>query len=204
MNMFIKILPIFLLLLLTNCVNRQEIANQNLEDLQSKKVAAVISGCSFKNKDYSMSCRVKWRKVSDNNYNNIGIEFEDGYTTLSFIEPGTYEFLGIRASTATMNYIKTFSFDWTDKKPKLITDFTVKGGEIISIGDIYVDAKKTNLILQSLEVKYYTKETILKYLKKGFPHYFTGQKNLLENFEDRDVKLTKKAKFFKKYVPVVE
>jgi hypothetical protein len=204
MNIFIKVLPIFLLLLLTNCVNRQEIANQNLEDLRSKKVVAVISGCSFENKDYSMSCRLKWRQLSDDNYNNIGIEFEDEYTTLSFIKPGTYQFLGISASTMTSTQIKTFSFDYTDKKPKLITDFTVKGGDIIYIGYIYVDAKKTNLAMHSLGIRYYNKETVLEYLKKGYSYYFTGQENLLENFKDRYVKLTEEAKFIKKYVPVVE
>jgi hypothetical protein len=186
---------LFLLLIgfnLVACKTPQE----NLQDLKEKKVAAVISGCRFTDGDKKSSCETKWRLVNDlSQVYYAGHRFV-GYTSVTFIPPGTYTFYNMCAYSSDKLFCYTRGWD----KPSMLTNFTVSGGEVVYIGDFEIDISKTRLMIHAIKPFYAKDNTV--YLKKYFPTYFNDESNF--DIQDRVVSLTPIVKFAKKYIPMIE
>ena len=194
LNKIIVKLSIFLLLALSSCAHKKT-PEENLSDLNNKTVAVVISGCKLNHENYWFSksreathgCSIFWKKVGQK---SDELRFS-GYTSINFIEPGTYEFYGFCGPGVSGVH---YEYNKKDKHPSIFTNFSVKGGEIVYIGNFFIDVTKSKLILQAITPVYYKTDTI-PLGKYGV---------LADKIQKRHVKLKDSAKFVKKYVPVIE
>ncbi|MFQ3307634.1 MAG: hypothetical protein ACI8ZF_000894 [Candidatus Midichloriaceae bacterium] len=213
LQFFKNIVFLILLLILPSCATYKKTPEQNMLDFKEGRVGAVISGCRAQHFDYPLfsrklellqiPCHASWRNFE---YNKKNIKkslhshwnpFEAdtatfyGFMNIQFLEPGTYRFLEFSASLDTSRYVAYSSKD----KSSIFTDFTVKAGEVIYIGDLFVDlAKSTKLVLHSFSMRYYKLDNIQIDKKYAELEY---------KIQNRYVTLTESAAFAKKYIPIL-
>ena len=197
-NPIIKSLIFFLAAMsLCSCVHLKS-PQENLADLENKTVAAVISGCTLKYKtnntflpdtDTSHSCSVNW---SSGPNNTISLE---GYTSITFLAPGTYKFSGVYADLYDRRYI---SYHRDEGEPSIFTDFSVQGGEVIYIGDFLIDLRKTKSFLHATKpVEYYSNEYLMKVLSRNYP-------TIANKIERRLVRTRPEFKYARSLLPILE
>ncbi|MEK6734413.1 MAG: hypothetical protein AABY27_04820 [Pseudomonadota bacterium] len=197
------------LFLLIGCVHVPTPA-ENISSLERGEVAAIISGCELmyiehnmilKNEERTASCTTEWRKYKNENnkefnskWGSVGL---DGYTSIQFVEPGDYNFYGIYADLGAR--VSVSYYNSSGKPSNFLTDITVKGGEVIYIGDFVFDTRETNLIMHSLDMKYY----VLDYYKNDFlPR--KGYASIAKKIQKRHVVISDGLKFVREYMPVLE
>ena len=169
---------------------------ENLQDLKDGKVGAVISGCSYYTaKNRQIDCKTKWES------GDTFVSF-NGYDVIKFLKPGTYSFNGYTAFE--IDYPNQIWYGYTPKKgdSKIITDFTIDPGQVIYIGELEVDSRKTKVLIHAMSIKAIKKkEKQLEYFKKIFPQYFND--NFQLDYKERFIGLTPTAKAAKA-IPVLE
>ena len=189
-------------LTLSSCIHSKSL-EENLSDLRTGQAAIVISGCTgeyrennliFSNKDHSPPCTTNWKSALGE-----GISLS-GYSSLNFIPPGTYEFNGFYFSTYDDRY---FTYTVTDNAPSIFTKFSVKGGEVVYIGNFNIDARGSKQILRAIRPTSYV-DTSVSVMKRLHPLYFNSETNLEKKFTRRLVTLKPEAKMVRDLFPVLE
>ncbi len=191
---------IFIMSSLSGCFHFRS-PKENLAEFYAGNLAVVISSCEMKGEfkafffmdatSRNTRCDVKWRQVGGN---GESVTFSYRKPTLKFIEPGTYRFSYIGGSTQEIRY----SYTREENSPSMLTDFTVKGGEVIYIGSMLFDTFNSKIVLQSIKPFHYK----LDYIKKtAFGEEYSILKPKLQN---RLVRLKDSAKLIRDNLPVIE
>ncbi len=191
-----KLLILLVSATLSSCMHSKT-PEENIKDLNNETVALVISGCAFKYKTNNILfsdtekdsfCTTYWKSDSGN---SISLR---GYSNINFILPGTYELNGFNGFIDSRTSIV---YNKKDDAPSLFTSFTVKGGEVVYIGDFEMNTVETKLVLQSIKPFYYKMSTVTKYLGKYYP-------SLTGRIESRHVRIKPEFEFMRDYMPVIE
>jgi hypothetical protein len=74
-----------------------------------------------------------------------------------------------------------------DHEPSMFTKFSIKGGEVMYIGNFEVDVRKAGKIRDSLRNFHYTRKSLLRYLEKNYPSYFNDETNFSSKLKERFV-----------------
>lgn len=162
-NNFIKnSLVILATFMLTSCVNTK--ALNNLQQLQSGTVAGVVSGCTYIYEIDSWFEKEAIRKCLSTWQDEKGDRFSiDGHSGISFIKPGTYEFVALDAQAPLYSTYKKHN-----GAISVFKKLSVKGGEVIYIGHLNVDARNTKQLLKSMTFSDKS-ELANTYLQKQYP-----------------------------------
>jgi hypothetical protein len=188
---------IFILITCSNLIGCLHIKTpaENLQDLRDGKVGAVITGCSYYTENNSqIDCSTEWR--SGDTY-----VFFTGYDVIKFIKPGTYKFNGYTMLEIGYPYNIHRSYKPKKSNPNIISDFTINPGEVIYIGKLEVDTRKTRILIHAMSIWHFKKENQLKNFKKYFPQYFND--NFQLDYKERFIGLTPTA-IAAKAIPVLE
>lgn len=155
---------LFIIFILSSCSHIHN-KNDNISSVENKTKAAVISGCSYDylskfivTADSKQPCITTWKNIE------TGDQFStSGYDSINFIAPGIYEFIGYKSKlTNRSSYTK---------RPKALSVFSklnIKGGDVVYIGHLNVNSKKTVSVLDSMSF-YQNKEEAIKYLQSVYP-----------------------------------
>lgn len=174
---------------------------ENLLDLENGTVAAVISGCELRYKEVNLilsdeikstECMVMWGSQEGN------IATLKGYISITFVKPGVYEFAGFYG--IVYNYPRTSNISYIEKDtPSLFKSFSVKGGEVIYIGDFLIDITSSKQLVRSTQFRYFD------YRKTGgFGKKLAKYNVLLDKLENKLVDFRPEVKAAQKLFPVLD
>ncbi len=194
---------------LTSCFHT---AKQDVADLKSNKVAAIIYNCEFMlpkdSFDTSAHCRIDFKKVEADGSVKSGSTFSNKYAgwnpslgywqpgigliNMVIVDPGTYRF----ASFETHMIGNVF---YRGNLEGMITDVVVKGGDIIYVGGVEIDGSQTRYIAHGIDTAYYKIDYVIEQVKTRYPEYL-GEVVPVKQL----VKLAPWVKSVQKYAPRLE
>lgn len=172
---------------------------ENLNDFNTKKVGAIISGCRMFAKEKKLilkeeSCYVNCTATWKNLENNEVVRFY-GNPDLKFLTPGKYRFTGF--SGTFQDNIYSY-YQKSDSKFSFLTDFEVKPGEIKYIGYLKVDTVNAKSIVNSFNIFYSTDK---KWLEENIHSlYPTLSKRIIH----KHINLSDATYYARKQLPVME
>jgi len=161
------------------------------------KVAAVISGCRlevvehnliFPNKSYLINCTAKWQRLSGG-----AVASFDGEHDIAFIPPGTYRFKSFSGNFEDRDY----SYYTQNKDSLFLTDFSVNGGDVVYIGNLFIDTTGTKQLLHSLTPVYYKGSVIKNWLGNNYL-------GLVHKLKNKDIAFNGRAKIARKWFPMLD
>lgn len=201
---FLKCSLYLMLFTLSGCAHlfMMKTPEENLLDLENGTVAAVISGCELHytkvnlfqaDTTGSTSCTVGWESPEGNT------AIFRGYTSIAFIKPGIYEFGGFQSIIYSHPTTQRVSYFEEKDTPSLFKSFSVKGGEVIYIGDLLIDTTASKQLVRSIQFKYFD------YRKSGsFGKELAKYDVLLDKLENRLVDFKPEVKAARDLFPVLE
>ncbi len=147
--------------------------NFDNKDFKHKKCAIVVGGCHEASStrtfmafthEKTRSCKATF-KSKDSSF-TIKDQFY-----VDCVKPGTYEFVAFRG--AEFSYIKR-----PENISPILEPITIKAGEAIYIGNIYIDTKASRILNSAISIENKYEEATLV-AKEHLPYIKTLQSNLL-------------------------
>lgn len=159
------------LIFLSACTPMQ--INFDNQDFKHKKCAIVIGGCHEASStgtfmafthEKTTSCTATF-KSKDSSFTVKDQFYAD------CVKPGTYEFVAFRG--AEFSYIKL-----PQNTSPILEPITIKAGEAIYIGNIYIDTKISRILNSAISIENNYEEAT-RLAKEHFPYIKTLESNLL-------------------------
>ncbi|MDZ5762229.1 hypothetical protein Cyrtocomes_00603 [Candidatus Cyrtobacter comes] len=189
---------------LTSCFHT---AKQDVADLKSNKVAAIVYNCRFITPASELvNCMVGFNKVE--NGVTTGAEGSAGWTastdwrittlgglfSMLIVKPGTYRLMNFTT------YLIGEDF-YVGSVDGMVTDVVVNGGDVVYIGGVEIDGAQSKSIYHGIDTVHYKMDYVIEKLKEKYYKYF-GEGSALPT--KQLVELTVKTLFKQKYMPILE
>ena len=135
-------------------------------------MAAIVSGCTYDYQskfittvDSRQECIATWKNID-----NGDVFYIKGYNNIRFVKPGIYEFVAYKSKPPQKS-----SYTKRPNALSIFSKLTIKAGEVLYIGNLNVNSKKSIHVIESMSFSY-NQDVTKEYLNSIYPELIDRMK----------------------------